>query len=250
MASKQMTQILLAVLAICLIAFVGCSEKSFVSHTTEFSQNASPIVYIPLEQGLRVNYVTLEPEVEYYDIEIVNPVTVAGTAGFTFRRTNRASNETTIWYQYNKGVAIFKSSNKSDPGMRILESPFVAGNKWNIYDTSSYSGGGGGSGDGIDDNDDIGKDDGLTNFGDYWKVIPDADYSTMQIVGFEMVEALNGTNYGHCLKVQWQTDSLGSNFYWYAAGIGLVKFERTSESIYQRDNNIVTIMTDFQTVEY
>ena len=60
------------------IIIPGCSDKTFTSTTTAVSQNADPTAYLPLEQGLRVNYVILEPETRYYDVEVANPVSIAG----------------------------------------------------------------------------------------------------------------------------------------------------------------------------
>ncbi len=250
MTSKQTIRLLLTISAVCLIAFVGCSEKSFITKTNQVAPTADPVAFIPLNQGLRIEYVDLEPETDHYDIEIVNPVIIAGHSGFTFRRTDRQTNEINTWYQYSNGVAIFQTSSLNDPGMRILESPFVAGNSWNIYDTSSTTTGSGGGNNNDPADDEVGKGDDWTTFGDTWKILPDGEFNTMTIVGFESVEAMNGTSYGNCLKVQWQTDSLSSNFYWYASGIGLIKFESRSESSYQSGNNTVTVMTDFQTVQY
>lgn len=252
MTSKQSIRLLLAISVICLIAFAGCSENSFSTQSTYTSPDASPVTYIPMEQGLRINYVDLEPELNYYDIEITNPVIIAGNAGFTFRRTDRETNETVSWYEYNKGNAIFHSKTTLDPGYKILQAPFVAGTTWDIYDTSTSSSGDGAGGNGNGENE-VGKGNdagGLTIFGQTWKIIPGGDFTTMTIVGFETVEAMNGNRYGNCLKVQWQTDSLSSNYYWYAAGIGMIKFERTSESVYQSGNNILSVMSDFQSIEY
>jgi len=100
--------------------------------------------------------------------------------------------------------------------------------------------------DQLDVNDD--DDDGLPI--DLPKTNPGDAYTTMSIVGYDNVETLNGGSYGNCLKVAWQTGESTYNYYWYAAGIGLVKFMQNCNTLVASDNRTVGLMTDYQMVEY
>jgi hypothetical protein len=248
MTSSKLTGLLLLILVILIAVFLGCSDKTFTSTTTSVSQSASPTAYIPLEQGLRVGYIILEPETEYFDLEVTQPANIAGNPGFTIRKTNRNSGEIEFFYRYEKNNAIFESGSTDTPGERILESPFVVGNSWDRFETTP----------GTDDPIDFGNDeeeDEINKEGndipwDLPKTRPDGSYSTMSIVGVETVVAFNNVSYGHCLKVAWQTGESSYNYYWYAPGIGLVKFEQNFNSLEASSNHTVGVMTDYQIVEY
>lgn len=227
---------------------LGCSDKTFTSSTRDVSEDASPLAYIPLEQGLRVNYAIFEDQqTRYFELEVTNPVTIHFNAGFQIRRTDRSTGEIGVVYRYVKDNAIFESTSTDDPGYKILEGPFVAGHSWNRYDTSTNT-----SSTSITDITDDGFDgkDGLTIFGDGYKVLPDENFGTMSIVGFEDVEALNNVRYGRCLKVEWQIDPLRTYNYWYVSGIGLVKFEETLNTLYADKEPVTVLMTDYQVVKY
>jgi hypothetical protein len=248
MTSRKVIALLLLIPVFLIGVMLGCSDKTFTSTTAAINENASPTAFIPLEQGLRVSYVILEPETEYFDVEVTDPVNVAGHPGYTIRKTNRNTGEIDYSYRYQKGNAIFESGSTNTPGERILESPFVAGNNWDRFDTTTSPpviiGGGNG-----DDDEEVGKDGDIIPGGSN-KNNPDGSYSSMLIVAVESVETTGGKSYGNCLKVAWQTDESTYNYYWYAAGIGLVKFEYNYNSLAASDNRTIGVMTDFQTVQY
>jgi len=231
------------------IVMPGCSDQTFVSSTTVVPGDADPDIYIPLEQGFRISYVLLEPETEYFDVEITDPATVAGNPGFTVRNTDRNGGQTETYYLYMKDNAIFKSGSTTYPGEKILESPFVAGKTWNRFDTTA-------SGTGITSDteddwlNDVGDDQDDGDPGNTLKNRPDENYGQMTITGFETVEAVNGNKYGNCLKVAWQVDESTYNYFWYAPGIGLIKFEECKSLSAAADGQVLGVMTDFQKVEY
>jgi len=247
MTLKKPLFLFIIIPAIIIAAVVGCSDKTFVTSTAEINQQASPTAYLPLNEGLRISYIVLEPENQFFDLEVTAPVTIDGNSGYTIRQTDHINNLVTNRYRYVKGDAIFESQSQYDPGYKILEGPFVVGNSWDRYDTSVP----GTNGDGTNDDDDgshQGK--GLTLWGDSFKGKPGDPFGTMTIVAFEDVTALNGTAYGHCLKVAWPIDPVRTNYYWYAGGIGLVKFEQGFNTVDPSEVATVGVMSDFKTVEY
>ncbi len=225
----------------------GCSDKTFTSTTTAIPQDANPTVFIPLEQGLRVSYVVLEPESQHFDIEVTDPVNIAGNPGFTIRKTDRNTDEIQLSYRYQKDNAIFESGSTSSPGERILESPFLVGNSWDRFDLTTTTN------TIIDDfvDEEFEVNDGdEVDPGDSHKIKPGDDYTTMSIVGVESVESLSGNSFGNCLKVEWQTGESTYNYFWYAAGIGLVKFEQNYNSLAASSDHTIGVITDYQTVKY
>ena len=248
MTSSKLTGLLLLLSVILIALFLGCSDKTFTSTSTRISDTASPTVYIPLQEGLRVGYIILEPETEYYDIEVTQPTTIAGNPGYTIRKTDRNTGEIQIFFRYKKDNSIFESGSTSSPGERILESPFVVGNTWDRFDITSGVDEPIDYGEGEEDNE-VGKDGDDLPW-DLPKTRPDGAYGTMTIVGVETVVALNNNSYGNCLKVAWQTGESTYNYYWYAPGIGLVKFEQNINTLEASTNHTVGVMTDYQVVEY
>jgi len=248
MTSRKLFWLCLA-MSVCLTGLVmfGCSGKTFVSSSTDVNSETDPAAYIPLDPGLRISYTLIEPEAGFFDVEVTDPVTVAGYSGFALRRTDRLTSGISTFYRYAKGNAIFESGWTSDAGVRILESPFVVGHSWDRYDTSTTFTDPTDNGSG-----DEGGDAGNSGGDFIWdtrKVGTGGLYRTMTIVGTEDVLAMNGSRYGRCLKVAWRAGESTVYYYWYAAGIGLVKFEEVHD-ISNPSAAIVGIMTDYQRVKY
>lgn len=239
MLTRKILWTLLVTVSILSLALMGCSSKKFTNTTTTTNlDTADPTTYIPLDQGWRVSYTVLEPATEHYDIEVSDPAVIAGHDGYTIRRTNRTTLEQTYKFMYATSSAIYESSASNDPGSKILAAPFVIGNSWDITE-ATVGGYGDTTGTDFDDGDDIH----LIGGGD-------GEYNQMSIVAKESVEALDGHTYSNCLKVEWQTGEYSYNYYWYAAGIGLVKYESVPNSLSAEDNNTVTVMSDYAQITY
>ncbi|MEZ5360640.1 MAG: hypothetical protein R3F48_17640 [Candidatus Zixiibacteriota bacterium] len=229
--------VLLAIIG--LLGLFGCSDNTFSSSTTQVSEDAPASAYVPLNQGWRISYVQMEPEVAYYNIEVTDPVNISGHAGYVIRRTNTSTNQVTYNYRYAADNAVFESYSTADPGVRILDGPFAVGHSWNRYNTTV----GGGTNDGDTDTTTSGDDPQLGS-------IPGDDYQTMSIVAIESVAAMDGHTYGNCIKVAWQIGEYAYNYYWYAAGIGLVKFESVTNALAADDSDVLTIMSDYADIQY
>lgn len=246
MTGKKAAWTCCVVATLILAVIIGCSDKTFTSSTNSVSQTASPTVYIPLEVGWRINYALLEPQSQFYDVEIANEAVIAGNTGYVVRTTNRSTDKIVYSYIYAKDEAIFESYSLSNPGERILESPFVIGNSWSRLDHMT-SGDDPDYGTGGEDDFEIPID----IFGDTYKVIPDEGFTIMAIVGREDVAAMDGHVYGNCIKVAWQTGEESYVYYWYAAGIGLVKYETVNmTTLAASQSNSLSVMTDYQKVVY
>ncbi|MFH1701470.1 MAG: hypothetical protein ABIE07_12900 [Candidatus Zixiibacteriota bacterium] len=227
------------------IWFVGCSDNSFISSTSSISENAPATVYVQMEQGWRINYATVEPSTEYFSIEVTDPVSINGNPGFTIRHVNNTTNELWYTYMYSDGNAIFESSSTNQRGDKILESPFVIGHSWNRIEDNGSSG--------TNDPNIYGDNDGGNppdGYGYFNKTLPGSEYTIMTIAGKETVKTLDGKSHGNCLKVERQTGENSYSYFWYAAGIGLVKYENISGSLSSDNNRVLSIITDYQKVEY
>lgn len=238
------TSVAFVILSIWLI---GCSDNSFVSSSSSISENAPATIYVPLEQGWRINYTTVEPSSEYYSVEITDPVSIDGNPGYTIRQVNNITNEISYSYMYSDGDAIYESYSTNQPGEKILEAPFVIGHSWDRFGESTYSDIDDPNSNGYDDN---GNDYPPVDSGSYLKTLPGSEYTVMSIVNKETVETLDGTSYSNCLKIEWQTGINTYSYFWYAAGIGLVKYQSTSDDLSSSTNGVLSIITDYQKVEY
>ncbi|MCK5127838.1 MAG: hypothetical protein KAR42_16395 [candidate division Zixibacteria bacterium] len=241
MINRNLIYIMGVFLIFSILGLVGCSDNKFSTTVSSVTPNASPKTYIPVTSGWRVSYAQLEPERVSYYVEITDPVVIDGHQGVTVRRTNNETGQNTYSYIYATATAIYESSSLSSPGQKILESPFTAGHSWDRYE-SSVAFDDEPAGDTTDSGGDI--IDGAN------KTVPGEEYGRMFIVGFESVPALDGHLYANCLKVAWQSEEYSYNYYWYAAGIGLVKFESVPNSLSAWENTSVTVMTDFGQIEY
>ncbi len=240
MSSRKILWSLLIVTTLLSMVIMGCSSKKFTNTSTTISDTAHPTTYIPLDQGWRVSYTLLEPETEHFYVEVSDPVVVYGNPGFTIRRTNTTTLEQSVSFMYATSSAMYQSGATNNPGYKILELPYTVGHSWERMTSS----GGGGVTDSTIDIDDAG-DDGL--------YLTDGDselYSTMSIVAKENVVALDGHTYSNCLKIEWQVGEYAYNYFWYAAGIGLVKYENVPNILSASENNTVSVMSDFEQIAY
>lgn len=242
MTYRSLTGVLFVLCTGLLLVLSGCSDNTFSSTTTQISEDAPASAYIPLEQGQRISYVQMEPEAANYTVEITDPVTISSKAGFTVRKTNSTTGEISYQYRYAADNAIFETSSLSNPGVRILEGPFVVGHAWDRYNTTISSG----DTDVDTDTTDTGGDPpDIQNTS-----VPGDEYQTMRIVAKESIVALDGYTYANCLKVSWRVGEYAYHYYWYAAGIGLVKFESVSNSLAAGDSDILSVMSDYTHIEY
>ena len=238
MLDRKLYLIQSCLLFILMLGLGACSDKTFLSSTTSVSETASATVYTPLKSGWRVTYMQTEPENSRYYTEVTAPVTIAGFPGYTVRRTNLLTGDITYSYLYATQTAVYESQSTSNPGVKILESPFLIGHQWERFASTSGTAGQS-DGDTTD-----------TGGGGVKSSVPGEDYGQMTIVGRETVAAMDGHAYGNCLKVAWQTGEYSYNYYWYAAGIGLIKFESVTNALSASTGEVVSLMADFGQIEY
>ncbi len=235
-AKKFVTMVcLVGALAVAALV-VSCSDKTFTTTVVTTPPGAVAKAYAPLEPGLRVDFAILGQSSRTFEIEIGDSVLVDGNRGFKCLLTDHQTGVTTTTYRYLKDNALFESTSTNDPGVRILEGPFVAGHSWDRNDTWSTGNGGDGGNDGG------GAGGGYTN-----KI---QAASSMMIEGFEDVQALDGTIYSRTLKVAWSVDADHTNYYWYALGIGMIKYEEGFMRAAPDAATTIALMTDFQRVKY
>jgi hypothetical protein len=227
---------IIGILAIMALV-ISCSDKTFTTVTNSNPPETTTPSYAPLEPGLRVSFVVLGQNGQSFDIEIGDSIMVNGNPGFQVRQVDHQTQATVVTYRYMKGNALFESASINDPGVRVLEGPFVPGHSWDRNDTWTINGGGTLGGD----------DEGGIGGGYIRKVLTPA---LMNIVGFEDIQALDGATYSRTLKVAWPVDADHTNYYWYALGIGMIKYEEGFMRAAPDAATTVALMTDFQKVKY
>ena len=214
----------------CLAAaalIAGCSDKTFSTRLDPTTPDVSETSYAPLETGLRVSFAFVGQSYHTFDIEIGDPVTVYGHPGFEYVTIVHYTGATTTAYRYIRDSALFETTSVNEPGVRILQAPYLPGTTWDRKDVW-------GAGE---------------NARTDRQAIPKPSAgTTMSIVGFEDVRAFDGTIYSRALKVAWPVDDTHTNFYWYVLNIGMIKYELGYMASAPEAPTTIALMTDFQRV--
>lgn len=208
---------------------VGCSDKTFSSDVNISDPEVTEKSYAPLETGLRVSYAYVGQSYHTFDIEIGDSVTVYGYPGFKYVITDDYTGVTTVAYRYTRDSALFETSSLSEPGVRILQKPYLPGTTWNRNDVWDDAANG--------------------QTGASAAARPSA-WTSMTIVGFEDVRIYDGTIYSRALKVAWPLDDSHTNFYWYALNIGMIKYQLGYMASSPGASTTTALMTDFQRLSY
>jgi hypothetical protein len=238
MKAKKIASLVCLVGVLIMTALVaGCSDKTFSTTITTNPAETLPKAYAPLEPGLRVSFAIVGHSSQTFDIEIGDSVVVDGNPGFEYRQTDNHTGVTTTSYRYLRDNALFESTSVNDPGVRILEGPFIPGHTWDRNDTWSTNDGGAEGGNG----------GGGSGGGTTLKIHAP---SIMTIAGFEDIQALDGAIYSRTLKVAWPVDADHTNYYWYALGIGMIKYEEGFMAAAPDAATTIALMTDYQRIQY
>lgn len=209
------------------IFWLACSKNSPAVNGSPSATTASGIgMYFPLNEGYSTTY-----SVNYSN---GNHETVRYKAG---REVPFGSATATEWHSFTAlggvSTSYFKITDSaidhyagiSEPAQRILELPLEPGHTWAVEvssgdDYNYYY-------DSLDTNDDDDKDAADTiiddNDGPLFSY-PALGSIYLTVERFEALTLDNGTHYSSALKIS-STDRSGStSYYWYVAGVGLVKY--------------------------
>ncbi len=130
----------------------------------------------------------------------------------------------TSWFEMTDSALYYYSSLRSNPE-KILELPLTPGNTWARYSQSQND---------TYDNDyndiitdyryDKFSDTTKDNGGTVSKTFPTTGANTMTVEGWEEITLSNGDFYSRAIRVSNKGAAGTTNYYWYVAGVGLVKY--------------------------
>jgi hypothetical protein len=216
--------------AVVALLWPGCSDSptdnSAIGETT-----LDVSTYFPLNPGSSLQYMETSnvfDRTSYYWCYVGEGVNIGGCIVYPWIRQNAnypSAVDTGYLFAEGDGIYCFESSDATPE--KLLESPLEIGNSWLRYDLSQN----------LIDIDDIiaittdgnnikpadGTHDTLPNGGIVTKSYPTIGSNYLEISAIEHILLDNGSELDDCLKVENEVSG-ASNYYWYAPGVGLVRY--------------------------
>ncbi len=229
-----------------LVAVAGCSNNS-VGSGDSFSSPSRIEDYFPMSQGYSTQYDVSYPNgtTEIVTFEVGPPALVqGGTANKWFVYDQNGNRSTSYLAETGSDLFFYETQNSSPE--RILSLPLKRGATWNRFDTNNdqittgqgditistglkgqLNGGGQGQGQTNGNGGPIAG-----------KNFPTSGSNEVYVDGFETVMLSNGGVYSGALKLR-NGGNGGYNFYWFAPGVGLVKYVIGAPSPESTDGAVV-----------
>ena len=209
------------------VLWVGCSNSSVANlGTGQASSSAAIEAFFPMTEGYCTTF-QLEYAQGYSEIvrfEAGDLVKVQGRDAVEwFNYGNGASLDTTFYRA--EGNALYKYENSWADPEKVLELPFTAGRAWEVltaveeYDDTDTTDGGGDTNRQQEDLD--GADTTSTPLAGP-QMFSLSQY--MVVDGLGELEMSDGTYYSRAVRIRTDSRAGTSNYYWFVAGIGLVKY--------------------------
>ena len=233
--------ITLALGMLALAGFYGCSDDSPTDSELSASVNALSAVaeYFPVLEGASTDFTITDyadSSIGHQRISIGRSVRVNGRQAYQWLFTN-LDNPSLVdtGYLYGENDALYYFELGDDQAEKLLEAPFIQGRSWERYDveitaeddeqTYTYA---------LDTNltGYNGKDQADDPQDDYTEYNESGPALTTPVTGSnelkirevdELLEISSGVEFENCLRVE-NKDGGYVNRYWYAAGVGLVRY--------------------------
>ncbi len=195
---------------------IGCGKEEIIINSSSGSNvNSGVTNYFPLESGyvtkFAVRTASGETWVDNYSIGGDEQVqTIMATARFKY---GAAPIDTGYYYATNN--ALYFYAHRSAEPEKLLELPLAVGQSWERFPTSGS--GGGGTGPDTSDGEPLLSSN---NF-------PSAGSNLITVRGIETITLSNGFVFSGVVKLSTSgsvANSGDENLYWFAPGVGLVKY--------------------------
>ncbi|MDH4156622.1 MAG: hypothetical protein OEW00_05040 [candidate division Zixibacteria bacterium] len=236
--SKQVISglIISAAVLLCL-AWIGCSDDTITTVSPPGSNdgtsaNSEVLYYFPLNEGYQTIYDVVNSDgTKESETYTVGKEVSRGSATAMEWLSYTSSNGKDTGYFEATATALYYFEDLGAAAEKIIELPLVIGQSWPRYEDGSllsdYE-------DGIDiifDNDFKFPDS--TDFMDgTLKNYPTTGLSTMTVTAIEKLQLDNGAYYSGAVKIT-NTNATGTyNIYWFAPGVGLVKYIIGASALY------------------
>lgn len=195
-----------------MLMWAGCTDNNDIIVSSYDNTHSSGVEsYYPLSEGYQTVYAVRD--IGGSNMTVVNRITGNDVSqGYTLvRQTSLYGQTIDTGYFYVGGKAILFFDSPSSVPEKFLQTPLSNGSAWNRFQSPQ------------DDFTNILPDLDKGN-GSNPKIVPVEGSSLMVVSGTEFVSLALGGTYSHAVKVV-NTGSNGTqNAYWFAPGVGLVKY--------------------------
>lgn len=226
------TTMIFALMTLTIAVWVGCSDNTIVRYVDNPGQsNSTEAVetYFPLNTGYITIYnVTYQSGgSEQVTFESGKTISVQGVQ--TREWIGRSFNTQDTGYFYASGTALYYYPSKSAQPEKILQLPLSNGTTWQTNDINSndYT-------DIITGHDGDSTDSPGTNSKDF----PIATAVNFTVNGVESIQLATGNSYSQAVKIS-TPNGTRMNYYWYAPGVGLVRYVIGATDATYPDGDIV-----------
>ncbi len=217
-------------LTVVALAWVGCSNTDRLVSGPGSAQSSQIANYFPLDEGTTAIFsVTNSGITEQKSFTVSGDVQIGNAHAVRWVISANGSPDTSYFVATDSALYFLETANAE--AEKILSLPFEIGNSWPRYynyDVTGYSNGNLGTGT------DIGtgginpfgyKDTSATNGGYGAKNYPSEGGNTFSVVGTETISLGALGTFAGTLKIKNVGYGGSTNFYWYAPGVGLVKYQ-------------------------
>jgi len=230
-----------------LAGFYGCSDDSPTDAELSASVNALNAVaqYFPVQEGIYTDFTITDnsdASVSHQRIAIGKSVRVNGRQAYQWLFTNLDNPlQVDTGYLFGENNALYYFETGDEQAEKMLEAPFIQGRTWERYvvdittsdndNSYSYALDSNLTGYSGKDYDDEAQND-YVNYDELGpaETTPISGSNELKIRAVdEALETEDGMDFSNCLRVE-NKDGGYVNRYWYAAGVGLVRYAlRVSE---------------------
>ena len=246
MSRRTVATLALGAIAILCVSLVGCSDNS---GTTSFGTTGGDVTYyFPVTEGYTTVYEVnnADGSSQTVSFEIGRQVPFGLSTAYEWYVTKGGNTETSYLLVDDSSVVFYENSRL--PGETILSLPLSPGSSWDRFTqtrqdtttTPTYY-----------DNywkNKLGGDDGST-YGDgfdggmyYQKTFPTEGSNQMTVDAVESVGLSTGAMYSGSIRLRNTGPDGKSNYYWFAPGIGLVKYVIGAGNDYTSGESVGTLV--------
>lgn len=194
----------------------GCSNNFVTATSPTFATGDNSPAYFPLDEGFSSTYQITASNglTSMISYSVAKEIDFQGGKAIPWVSSQNGQKDTS-YFVLSGNSLVFYNKKKSEPEV-ILELPLKVGNSWDRYDTPESGDNGDGENGGLKDS---------TNGGASLAASFLIDGSPLMTVDrVESIELSNGRYYSGVYRVSNYAGGNSSNYFWYAPGVGMIKY--------------------------
>ena len=229
MSKQFISGVIVSAAVLLCLAWIGCSDDTITTVSPPASNdgtaaNSEVLYYFPLNEGYQTIYdvVNADGTKESETYTVGKEVPRGSSTAIEWLSYTSANGKDTGYFQAT-ATALYYFEDIAAASEKIIELPLTIGQSWPRYEDGSllsdYS-------DGIDNifDDDFKFPDSTDFIDGTQKNYPTTGLSTMTVTAIEPLQLDNEAYYSGTVKITNANATGTYNIYWFAPGIGLVKY--------------------------